>query len=137
MDIRQGMRLDVAVNLLTIQALTKKEIIVLGGEQTRPNIHIDDIIELYIFFIKNPSISGVFNAGFENTSILAIAETIKKKLDCRIIIKKSNDPRSYRVSSDKILETGYLPKKILKNQSMKWLKYIKRDYYQIWMNIII
>ena len=48
------MRLDVAVNLLTMQALTKKEIIVLGGEQTRPNIHIDDIIELYIFFIKNP-----------------------------------------------------------------------------------
>lgn len=132
------MRLDVAVNLLTIQALTKKEIIVLGGEQTRPNIHIDDIIELYIFFIKNPSISGVFNAGFENTSILAIAETIKKKLDCRIIVKKSNDPRSYRVSSDKILETGYLPKKNIEKSINEMVEIYKKgllsdldEYYNI------
>ena len=37
------MRLDVAVNMLTMQALTKGHITVFGGEQTRPNIHIDDI----------------------------------------------------------------------------------------------
>ena len=53
------MRLDVAVNLLTIQALTKKQITVLGGNQTRPNIHIDDIIELYIFLINNPQFTGI------------------------------------------------------------------------------
>lgn len=105
------MRLDVAVNLLTMQALTKNEITVFGGEQTRPNIHIDDIIDLYIFLIKNPQLTGIFNAGFENISILDIAKIIQKKLDCKINIKESNDPRSYRVSSDKILQTGYVPKK--------------------------
>ena len=46
------MRLDVAVNLLTFQALSKNKITVLGGTQVRPNIHIDDICEVYIHFIR-------------------------------------------------------------------------------------
>ena len=59
------MRLDVAVNLLTMQALTKGQITVLGGDQTRPNIHIEDITDVYMHFIDNPEHQGVYNAGFE------------------------------------------------------------------------
>ena len=111
--ISPRMRLDVAVNMLTYQALKKQEITVLGGKQTRPNIHIDDIARLYLHLIaKQEKIeSGFYNAGFENISIKEIAELIQKRQDCKIIIKESNDPRSYRVNSDKILKTGFKPEK--------------------------
>ena len=68
------MRLDVSVNLLTMAALTKQEITVFGGAQTRPNVHIDDITDAYLHFIDNPQHTGVYNVGFENISILEIAE---------------------------------------------------------------
>ena len=111
------MRLDVAVNLLTFQALSRNQITVLGGSQVRPNIHIDDITDLYLHLLSNMhSIpSGFYNAGFENISILDIAEMIKTKTDCEINIQKSNDPRSYRQDSSKILETGFVPKKKVAN----------------------
>ena len=110
--ISPRMRLDVAVNLLTFQALSKNKITVLGGTQVRPNIHIDDICDVYIHFLKNPNISsGFYNAGFENVSILDIAQLIKSKLNCDIEIKQSNDPRSYRQDSTKLLRTGFKPKK--------------------------
>ena len=103
------MRLDVAVNMLTMQALTKGEITVLGGEQTRPNIHMEDITDLYVFLLDHPQHAGIFNAGFENLSILEIAERITAKVPARIIVKDSNDPRSYRVNSDRLLATGFRP----------------------------
>lgn len=105
------MRLDVSVNLLTMQALEKNVITVLGGDQTRPNIHIDDITDLYLFFLQNPKITGVFNAGFENLSIMEIASEISKRTGADINRRPSNDPRSYRVNSDKLSKAGFTPKK--------------------------
>ena len=105
------MRLDVAVNLLTMQALARGEITVLGGEQTRPNIHMDDITDLYLFLLDHPEITGIYNAGFENLAILKIAEMVASHVDAKIHIKPSNDPRSYRVNSDKLLAVGFKPKK--------------------------
>lgn len=105
------MRLDVAVNLLTMQALVNNRITVLGGNQTRPNIHIEDITDLYLYLLNNNNITGIFNAGFENISIIDIANKIKTKLpNTEIEVKESNDPRSYRVDSNKILEAGFTPK---------------------------
>lgn len=108
------MRLDVAVNMLTMQALAKGEITVLGGDQTRPNIHIDDITDLYLFLLDRPQITGVFNAGFENLSILEIANLVAEVSGAKIVVKPSNDPRSYRVNSNKILAAGFNPKKSVK-----------------------
>ena len=105
------MRLDVSVNLLTMHALSKGEITVFGGDQVRPNIHIDDITDLYIHLINHPEYSGIYNAGFENISILNIAEMVTKHVPVKIKITQSNDPRSYRINSDKILATGFKPKK--------------------------
>ena len=103
------MRLDVAVNLLTMQALTKEKITVFGGDQTRPNIHIDDITDLYVFLLGHPEVTGVFNAGFENISILDIAHLVIKQVPAEIVVTDSNDPRSYRVNSDKLLSAGFKP----------------------------
>ena len=105
------MRLDVAVNLLTIQALKNSEMTLLGGSQIRPNIHIDDITNVYIHFLNNPQFTGTFNAGFENLSIENIAKIIQEKTSAKITYKESNDPRSYRINSDKLLSTGFKPTK--------------------------
>ena len=105
------MRLDVSVNMLTMQALENGRITVFGGKQTRPNIHIDDITDLYLYLLENQQVQGVFNAGFENISILDIAEMVCSKVNAEIITTPSNDPRSYRVNSDKLLATGFTPSK--------------------------
>lgn len=109
------MRLDVSVNMLTMQALSKGQITVFGGTQTRPNIHIEDITDVYIHLIDNPEFTGIFNAGFENISILDIAKIVTKYVPVDIVVTASNDPRSYRVNSDKLLATGYKPKKTVEN----------------------
>lgn len=105
------MRLDVSVNLLTMQALSKEKITVFGGDQVRPNIHIDDITDVYLHLIDNPELTGIYNAGFENISIMDIAKIVTKYIPVEIAVTASNDPRSYRINSDKLLATGYKPKK--------------------------
>ena len=104
------MRLDVSVNMLTMQALTKGKVTVFGGTQVRPNIHIEDICDLYLYLLDNEHISGIYNAGFENISILDIARMIKERIGCDIVVT-SNDPRSYRLDSTKLLNAGFSPKK--------------------------
>tara|TARA_B100000073_G_scaffold347323_1_gene361286 strand:- start:118 stop:1068 length:951 start_codon:yes stop_codon:yes gene_type:complete len=108
--ISPRMRLDVSVNMLTFQALKNGRITVFGGNQTRPNIHIKDMINVYKHFIENCEIeSGCYNAGFENISIIEIANMVKKNIKSEIIISESNDPRSYRQDSSKLLATGFKP----------------------------
>ena len=101
------MRFDVSVNMLTLQALKNKQITIMGGNQTRPNIHINDMIRVYEHLLVNDINQGIYNAGFENISILDLGNKIKKKIDCEIKIIESNDPRSYRQCSDKLIETGF------------------------------
>lgn len=109
------MRLDVAVNLLTMQALTNGEMTILGGDQVRPNIHIEDVTDLYVFLLGRSDIQGPINAGFENLSINEIATLISSYIPSRIIIKESNDPRSYRLDSSKLLDSGFSPQKTVKD----------------------
>tara|TARA_B100000900_G_scaffold416132_1_gene449322 strand:+ start:1339 stop:2271 length:933 start_codon:yes stop_codon:yes gene_type:complete len=134
------MRLDISVNLLTYAACKKKNITVLGGNQVRPNIHIKDMVRVYKFFLKKNYKSGFYNAGFENTKIIDIAKKIKSKINSKISIKPSNDPRSYRQDSSKLLNLGFVPKYSIdnaiedlidfyknfkfsnRNLSVKWLK---------------
>lgn len=103
------MRLDVTVNVLTYNALKNNLIKVFGGKQIRPNIHIEDMCRIYEFFLKKgKSFSGIYNAGFENKSILEIAATVKKITGSNInVVKDKNDPRSYRLNSDKIQKIGF------------------------------
>jgi nucleoside-diphosphate-sugar epimerase len=101
------MRFDVSVNMLTLQALKNKKITIMGGSQTRPNIHINDMIGVYEHILLSDIKPGTYNAGFENISILDLGKKIKNKVDCEIKIIESNDPRSYRQCSDKLIETGF------------------------------
>ena len=75
-------------------------------------IHIQDMIGVYLHFLaKGPSLTGIFNAGFENISIMDIANRAVEVADAEIVVSESNDPRSYRLSSKKLLATGYTPKR--------------------------
>ncbi len=104
------MRLDVVVNMLTMQALSKGTVTVLGGEQTRPNIHIEDLVDVYLFALER-RLAGVYNAGFENLSVMDIARTVTREIPASIEVRRSNDPRSYLVCSDKLLGTGFTPRR--------------------------
>lgn len=105
------MRLDVSVNMLTMQALMNGKMTVFGGDQTRPNIHINDMVNVYRHFLVQQMLpSGCYNAGFENISILDIAQKVASKVPAQIVVSASNDPRSYRQNSDKLLATGFVQK---------------------------
>lgn len=110
------LRLDLTVNLLTNHAINKGEITVFGGEQTRPNIHIEDMASLYVYLLELPDWKihkGIYNAGYENYKVREIAEMVRRVINPSISIKTipTEDNRSYRVSSKKIREElGFVPK---------------------------
>jgi nucleoside-diphosphate-sugar epimerase len=109
-------RLDVVVNILTNQAYNTRRIKVMGGTQKRPNIHVQDMADLYVFLLQQPdeTIDGeIYNAGYENHTLDQIAEMVRRQVGNDIIIDvvPTNDLRSYHVSSDKMRQKlGFKPK---------------------------
>ena len=106
-------RLDLSVNILTNFAVNKKFIKVFGGDQLRPNLHIADYcdaVDLLIGAEEKKIQNEIFNIGYQNLSIMQIAEKVKKVVkkefpeiqDVAIIKESSDDKRSYHINSDKI-----------------------------------
>lgn len=119
-------RFDLTVNILTNHAVNNGRITVFGGEQTRPNIHIEDIVDLYVQLLREPAsrIDGkTFNAGYQNHSVREIADSVKAAIEVRssigeieIVTTRTDDIRSYRISSAKIeRELGYVPKRTIQD----------------------
>lgn len=114
------LRLDLSVNILTNHAYNKNKITVFGGNQLRPNLNIKDYclaVELLINSDKKKVNKEIFNIGYENMSILKIAELVqqvfKKKYSKKIEIIRthSDDNRSYHINSDKVkYKLGFIPK---------------------------
>ncbi len=107
------LRLDLSVNILTNHAISKGKIIVFGGDQLRPNLHIKDYCNAVLALIQAESVkikNQIFNIGYQNLSINEIALIVKKIVEInfpekkRINIEttKSNDNRSYHINSEKI-----------------------------------
>ena len=121
------MRLDLTVNILTNHAVNRRKITVFGGTQKRPNIHIDDITDLYVELLETPvsKIAGqTFNAGYENFSVAELAEQVRRVVELEfpelapipVETTPSDDPRSYHVSSRKIAEQlGWRPKRSIED----------------------
>jgi nucleoside-diphosphate-sugar epimerase len=121
------MRFDLTVNILTNHAVNKGVITVLGGKQKRPNVHIEDITDLYVELLETPKdlIAGeAFNAGYENHTVAELAEFVRKVVEeefperapIRVETAPSNDNRSYHVSSRKIAEKlGWKPKRTIED----------------------
>jgi nucleoside-diphosphate-sugar epimerase len=102
------MRLDLTVNLLTMHALSRGRVTVFGGAQVRPNIHLDDLVDLYLFLMDR-RLGGIYNAGFENLTVREIADLVVRQVPAEIVVQASDDPRSYRLSSKRLLATGFAP----------------------------
>ena len=121
------MRFDLSINILTNHAVNRRVITVFGGSQMRPNIHIDDIAELYVQLLDFPDhmIAGeIFNASYQNHTIAELAEMVRtvveqempEKAPIGIETTPSDDLRSYHVSSKKIAEKlGYVPKRTVED----------------------
>jgi nucleoside-diphosphate-sugar epimerase len=115
------LRLDLTVNILTNLAYHDRRITVFGGEQRRPNIHIDDVSDLYVAAMGWPDekIDGqVFNAGYENHRVREIAELVRGEIgdDVEIVTTPTDDHRSYHISSKKIDRAlGYRPKRTIED----------------------
>ena len=117
------MRLDLSVNILTNHAVNNRKITVFGGSQLRPNLHINDVCDLYVMLLDIPSVKiagETFNAGYQNMSIAAIAEVVRNVVHqefpylapLEIVATTSDDIRSYHINSDKIRqELGFAPKR--------------------------
>ncbi len=100
-------RLDVIVNILSNHAWHNKKIKVFGGEQLRPNIHIQDMTDLYLKLLTEPdaNIAGkIWNAGYENHKVSHIAEMVKRVMGDAVQVETtdSDDIRSYHISSEAI-----------------------------------
>lgn len=113
-------RLDLTVNLLTNLAFHKGEITVFGGDQERPNLHMEDMVRAYLHILEQPSelINGqCFNVGFENYTVKEIAKTVQSLIGQRVTLRttSSDDKRSYRVDSQKIQsQLGFVPQADIK-----------------------
>jgi nucleoside-diphosphate-sugar epimerase len=111
------LRLDLTVNILTNHAVTNRLIKVFGGQQKRPNIHIEDVTDLYVQSLRwaDEAIDGkVFNAGYENHRVMEIAEMIRDAVsgDVAIEVTPTDDHRSYHISSERIRkQLGYVPQR--------------------------
>ena len=110
------LRLDLTVNILTNHAVNNRKITVFGGDQKRPNIHIDDVTDLYVNTLQWPDElidCNIFNAGYENHTVMQLAEMVKSAVggDLAIDVEPTDDLRSYHVSSDKMREElGFEPR---------------------------
>jgi nucleoside-diphosphate-sugar epimerase len=116
------MRLDLSVNILTNHAINNGKITVFGGSQLRPNLHIQDMCDLYQLLLNAPDekISGqTFNAGYQNQSIMDIAKIVRRVVkeefpdmgEIEIVTTPTDDIRSYHINSDKIARVlGFRPK---------------------------
>ena len=114
-------RLDLVVNILTNHAYHNREIKVFGGNQLRPNVHIDDMVDSYLAVISASSdkINGeIFNVGFRNQTVKELANDVKSIIgnDVKIVQTSSDDDRSYHVSSEKIKRIlGFSTKRTVKD----------------------
>jgi nucleoside-diphosphate-sugar epimerase len=115
------LRLDLTVNILTNHAINNGRITVFGGDQLRPNIHVEDMTDLYLQLLEAPdeAIDGkIWNAGYHNLKVSAIAEMVKAEVGPKvdIVVTPTDDHRSYHVSSEKIRrELGFSAQRSVKD----------------------
>ncbi len=115
------LRLDVIVNIMTNLAVNTGKMTVHGGDQMRPNIHIDDMSDLYVQSLTWPEkvIDGkIYNVGYHNHTVMEIAQMVKRVVGdhVQLIVEPTNDPRSYRISSARIArEVGFEAKRSIED----------------------
>jgi nucleoside-diphosphate-sugar epimerase len=115
------LRLDLTVNILTNHAINNGRITVFGGDQLRPNIHVEDMTDLYLMLLEQPdeAVDGkIWNAGYHNLKVRAIADMVREEVGpgVDIVVTPTDDHRSYHVSSERIQrDLGYVAGRSVKD----------------------
>ena len=116
-------------------AYHKRKITVFGGSQLRPNIHIKDIVNVYLRLItapKNKINFEIFNVGGKNQSVLELSKDVKSVIgkDVKLAKIKSNDKRSYHISSEKIYKVlGFKTKYTVKDAAKDLKKAFQKKFF--------
>lgn len=102
------MRFDLIVNLMTLHAVEKGRITVMGGgRQWRPLVHIRDVASAFRTVIEAPAakVSGqIFNIGKQNAQVVSVAYVVRETLPFPLQIEIAPDDadrRNYNVSFEK------------------------------------
>lgn len=103
-DTYSRIRMDLAVNYMTMNAIRNKKLIVFGGNQWRPFIHVKDIGRILVDNLETPH-AGVFNLTTQNLTIMDVAKMIQQETGCKIITKsqKFRDDRNYQADITKAI----------------------------------
>lgn len=110
------LRLDLAVNVMAAHAHANRVIKVFGGRQMRPNLHIEDMTDLYLRSLAwdEAAIDGrIYNAGYQNHTVGEIAQIVRSVMgpDVAVETTPTDDNRSYHISSQKIRrDLGFAPR---------------------------
>ena len=138
-------RFDLSVNILTNHAVNNKKITVFGGDQLRPNLHIQDycdLIEKLILAKSDKICNQIFNVGYQNMSIKEISQVVQRVVqkefpesgEIPIIITKSDDNRSYHINSDKVKEVlGFEPVKSVEDAVTELCSCFKKNLFTLWV----
>jgi len=121
MGVSPRMRWDLLTNGMTKSAWTTGKLTVLyGGRETRPQIHVADLCDVYasILGASSPVPAGVYNAHATNDSVMELAHAIRVHVaelsDRPVELDVTDEPRehrSYALRSDKLHEaTGWQPR---------------------------
>ena len=127
-------RLDLTVNILTNHAVNAPQITVFGGTQMRPNLNIEDMVDLYLLLLELPDsrLGGkIYNAGYQNYTVARTAEIVRgvvrqempEKGEIPVVTTPSDDPRSYHICSDKIRrELGFVPRRTVEDAARRLVR---------------
>jgi nucleoside-diphosphate-sugar epimerase len=127
-------RLDLIVNILTMHAVVNGKITVFGGDQVRPNLHVQDIVDFYQLVLEAPreTIDGqIYNVGFENHTVAELAQLVKRvvmeEMPSREVIEivttPTDDNRSYQINSDKVKrELDFKPRFTIKDATREMVR---------------
>jgi len=111
------MRFDLMVNTITARASIEGRVRIVGANQWRPHIHVQDAAEAFLMAVEAPSsvaADQVYNVGAEslNFTVGEIADKVVEQIPGTVVeyFDRIEDHRSYRVAFDHIREKlGFVP----------------------------
>ncbi|XOU94773.1 MAG: NAD-dependent epimerase/dehydratase family protein [Candidatus Kerfeldbacteria bacterium] len=110
-DTYSRIRMDLAVNIMTMNAIKKGALTVFGGSQWRPFVHVNDIAQFLVDNLDR-DVKGIYNIATENTTIVDLAKRIQEETGCKIETteEKFQDNRNYNADQSKALKDKVIPK---------------------------
>ena len=120
------LRLDLTVNILTNLAVNNGRITVFGGDQLRPNLHVEDMTDLYLLLLEAPdaAVDGkIWNAGYHNLKVREIAEMVREQVgdNVEIVVTPTDDHRSYHVSSEQASIANSASPRSVRSATRSWI----------------